>query len=218
MATAISCAGWSGGAGAEEPLFLALADTVRRHRLPWSLLHDLLSAFRQDVTVTRYADFDQLHDYCRRSANPVGRLLLHLFGAADEENLRLSDHICTALQLINFCQDVVQDYTENGRIYLPQEEMAACGVSEADLHHRRNRPALRRLLEQQRQRAEGLLRTGAPLGGRLSGRAGLEIRMIVQGGARVAERLARREDPFTRPRLTRLDGARIALRALFWRS
>lgn len=203
------------GQGGDNPVFIALADVIARHHLPPQLFRDLLSAFRQDVTQPHYADFAQLLDYCRRSANPVGRLLLHLNGAASEENLALSDHVCTALQLINFYQDLTQDYAENGRIYLPQDEMQRHGVTPVHLRERRNDPALRELLRRQYQRTRELLLAGAPLGRRLRGRFGWEIRLIIAGGRQVLGRLEAglETTPFARPRLRRRDWP-----VLLWRS
>jgi len=200
---------------ASDPIFVALSDVVDRHALPPAPFYDLLTAFRQDVTKKRYADFGEVLAYCRHSANPVGRLVLHLFREATAENLRDSDAVCTALQLINFWQDLAQDYTENNRIYLPQDEMAACGVSEAHLAERRSDAALRKLLDLQIERTRRLLLSGAPLGARLTGRLGLEIRATIRGGLKVLDALARRDDLFARPRLRRRDWLSILLRALF---
>lgn len=198
----------------DDPVFVAVADAVRRHELPPQLFHDLLSAFAQDTTRQRYADFAEVLDYCRRSANPVGRLLLHVAGAATAQNLADSDRICSALQLVNFCQDLAQDWDENRRIYLPQDEMAAFGVTAAHLAERRNDAALRALMRMQVERAQAMLHQGSALGRRLRGRFGLEIRVITQGGMRIAERLLALDDPFSRPRLSRGDGVRILLRSL----
>jgi squalene synthase HpnC len=198
------------GGPSDTPLFAALADSVRRYRLPTALLHDLLSAFRQDVDKQRYADFGELMDYCRRSANPVGRLLLNLSGHNSERNLALSDAICSALQLINFLQDIFQDYEENARIYLPADEMQRFGVDEACIAGRESSPALRALVRFQIERAARLLRSGSPLGTNLSGRFGLEVRAIVLGGSRILEKLHRQDDLFSRPRLGRGDRLRIA--------
>lgn len=203
----------SGQAGT-TPLFSALSDTLHSHDLPVSLLHDLLSAFRQDVSKTRYADFGELMDYCRRSANPVGRLLLHLNRQHSERNLAFSDAICSALQLINFIQDVAQDYDENARIYLPADEMQRFGVSAETIRRRDSGPAFRALVEFQVQRAGQLLRAGSPLGTLLPGRFGLEIRAIVLGGARILEKLRRQDDLYSRPRLNRRDRLTIAWGAL----
>ncbi len=152
-----------------DPIFIALADVLHRYRLPVQLFFDLLSAFRQDVTRKRYRDFEELLDYCRRSADPVGRLLLHLHGSDSEENLALSDCICTSLQLINFYQDLAQDFNENNRIYIPIDELEKAGVSETHFRERRSDPAMHRLFAAQVARARALMLKGAPLGSRLTG-------------------------------------------------
>ncbi len=199
-----------------EPVFIALADVVKHHALPVQLFADLLSAFRQDVEKTRYADFAEVQDYCRRSANPVGRLLLHLHDDAGPDNLQLSDQICTTLQLINFLQDLQQDYQEHQRIYLPQDEMAAAGVTERHLAEQISDRAMQDLIDRQLQRAGALLRAGAPLGDRLGGRFGLEIRLIIQAAGRVLGKLQNHQgDVFRRPRLRRRDYAGIVLAALW---
>jgi phytoene synthase len=178
--------------GAGQPPRLALFDDlqriVREHRLPIGLLFDLLDAFSQDVTKHRYADIAELLDYCRRSANPVGRLLLHLFGATDHDSLERSDAVCTALQLINFWQDVAVDFSK-GRIYLPQDEMREHGVTEDQIAARRCDERWRSLIGMQIARARALMRAGAPLGRTLPGRIGLEIRATVQGGLRILDKL-----------------------------
>jgi squalene synthase HpnC len=207
------------GAVDDDPVFIALGHTIRRFELPPHLFHDLLDAFRQDVSKHRYADFGELMQYCRRSANPVGRLLLHLTRTAGERNLAHSDAICSALQLINFYQDLEQDYVENGRIYLPQDEMARFGVTEDHIRLRTSDNAFRRLMQFQYQRADQLLRSGAPLGRALRGRFGLEIRLIVMGGARVLHRLTgQQDDLFSRPRLGAKDWWVILSGALFPRT
>jgi squalene synthase HpnC len=205
------------GQRSDNPIFIALADVMASHHLPPPLFHDLLSAFRQDVTQTHYADSAALLDYCRRSANPVGRLLLHLNGAASAENLALSDQVCTALQLINFHQDLAQDYDENGRIYLPCDEMQQYGVGPEHFRDRRNDEALRALLRRQYRRSRDLMLAGAPLGRRLRGRFGWEIRLIIAGGLRVLERLEANLDtaPFSRPRLRGRDWPVILWRSVF---
>lgn len=190
----------------EDPVFVALHDSLNRFALPVDLLHDLLRAFTQDVNKKRYASFGEVMDYCRRSANPIGRLLLHLNDDASEENLAYSDAICSALQLINFYQDLRQDYQEMGRIYLPQDEMQRFGVSEAHLREGINDEPMRRLMLHQITRADRLLRAGAPLGRRLRGRFGLEIRLIVMAAARIVFHLRQQQDWFSRPRLKALDG------------
>ena len=193
------------GRHSDSPMYAALADSIERYQLPTGLLRDLLSAFRQDVSKTRYADFGELMSYCRRSANPVGRLLLHLTGDNSERNLALSDAVCSALQLINFLQDIAQDYEENARIYLPGDEMQRFGVDENCIARRENSPSMRALVQFQVQRAAQLLRSGSPLGKHLGGRFGLEIRAIVLGGSRTLEKLFGQSDLFSRPRLNRRD-------------
>ena len=173
-----------------EPLLQEVERIVAEHALPRQLFRDLLDAFSQDVTQTRYADYAGLLDYCRRSANPVGRLLLHLFKRTSETELRQSDAICTSLQLINFWQDAAIDYAK-GRIYLPQDEMARHGVTERHLAEQRCDDAWRTLLGFQVRRTRELMVSGAPLGRCLPGRIGLEIRTTVQGGLRILEKIER---------------------------
>lgn len=192
----------------------ALADTVQRHRLPLAPFHDLLSAFRQDVIIARYADFGVLMDYCRRSANPVGRLLLQLVGDTDTRHQAYSDALCSALQLINFYQDIHQDYVERGRIYLPQDEMRRFGVTEAHLRDRVSDVAMRRLMHLQYDRALRLLQSGAPLAKHLHGRFGYELRLTVLGARRVLSQLMRNDDLFARPRLRPADWGWILWHAL----
>jgi squalene synthase HpnC len=200
----------------ELPLYQELAQRIAEHRLPLQPLRDLLDAFRQDLTKTRYADFGELMHYCRRSANPIGRLLLHLYGETAPRSIAMSDGICSALQLINFLQDVDSDYRDRGRIYLPQDEMTRFGISDQDIAARNASPAWRRLMNFQRDRARRLLQAGAPLGRVLRGRIGLELRAIVMGGDRVLEKLhAADGDVFgPRPVLRGLDWPLVFWRAL----
>ena len=188
-----------GGTTPADPLFKGIAGMVREHNLPLQLFGDLLDAFAQDVVKTRYASFSELLDYCRRSANPVGRLLLHLFGRATPENLAASDSVCSALQLVNFWQDVEVDYAK-GRIYLPQDEMHGYGVTERHIQERRCDGAWRALIAFQVARAREMLQAGAPLGRALPGRIGLEIRATVQGGLRILEKLERAKGDMFRRR------------------
>ncbi len=203
------------GEAPREPLFEDVARIVREHGLPLGLFADLLDAFSQDVTKARYADLAELLEYCRRSANPVGRLLLHLFKRASETLLRQSDAICTSLQLVNFWQDVARDWAK-GRIYLPQDEMRRFGVGEAHLAEQRCDAAWRALLAFQCERARALMLEGASLGPSLGGRIGWEIRLTVQGGLRILEKLAAAGyDMFRRrPVLGALDWPLLAWRAL----
>ncbi|WP_334188985.1 squalene synthase HpnC [Noviherbaspirillum sp.] len=171
-----------------SPMFALLTKTVTDHNLPLRPLRDLLSAFKQDVVTTRYESFDSLLDYCRRSANPVGLLMLHLYRAATPENVRDSDAICTALQLINFWQDVAIDWTKH-RIYLPLDDMARYGVDEGQIAEGRVDARWRSLMQFEVERARAMMLSGAPLALRLPGRIGWELRLIVQGGLRILDRL-----------------------------
>ncbi len=174
----------------QTPLFRDVAEIVQQYHLPLQLFHDLLDAFTQDVTKKHYANFEEVLDYCRRSANPVGRLLLHLYGEATPQNLAYSDAICTSLQIINFWQDVKKDYAI-GRIYLPQDEMARFGVTEEHIAHGHTDAAWRNLMRFQVDRAFAMMAKGAPLGSILTGRIGLEMRMIIAGGNRILQKLRR---------------------------
>ena len=198
----------------QAPLFRDVAAIVRQHGLPIRLFKDLLDAFAQDVTKKRYADFADLLDYCRRSANPVGRLLLHLFKRTAERDLQHSDAICSALQLINFWQDVDIDYLK-GRIYLPQDEMARHGVTETHLAERRCDPNWRSLLAFQVARSRQMMLSGTPLARSLPGRIGLEIRTTIQGGLRILQKIERVDyDVFRRrPVLRAFDWPLLLLRA-----
>jgi squalene synthase HpnC len=170
------------------PVFLRLRPIIAKHDLPLQLFRDLLDAFSQDVVKTRYATFMELKDYCRRSADPVGRLLLKLFGADSAENLYRSDAICTALQLINHWQDVAVDWAK-GRIYLPAEDLSRFGVTAVQIETGIAEDRWRDLMKFQVGRARSLMLEGAPLGRALPGRIGLEIRAIVAGGLRILEKI-----------------------------
>ena len=199
-----------------EPLLREVAKIIREHELPVELFADLLDAFTQDVTRKRYASFAEVMEYCRRSANPVGRLLLHLFKRTSERDLQDSDAICSALQLINFWQDIELDYTKDRRVYLPQDEMARFGVTERHLAEKICDRAWEHLLQFQTQRTRALMLSGAGLGQRLPGRIGLEIRATIQGGLRILEKMERaRYDVFRRrPRLRLFDWPLLFLRAV----
>ena len=197
------------------PPWRDLARIVRRHALPLGLFRDLLDAFGQDVVKPRYTDFDELLDYCRRSANPVGRLLLHLFGRAEPGALAQSDAICSSLQLINFWQDVGLDWTK-GRLYLPQDELRRFGVNEQQIAARACDGAWRGLMQFQCERARHMMLAGAPLARALRGRVALELGVTVQGGLRILEKLAQVDyDMFRqRPVLRAPDWPLLIWRAL----
>ena len=200
----------------DHPVFRELAPHIRQHGLPFALFHDLLSAFEQDCVKTRYAHFGEVMDYCRRSANPIGRLLLHLYGDADAKHLAWSDGICSALQLINFLQDVAPDW-KKGRVYLPQDEMAKFGIGERQIADGRVDALWQQFMKGQIERARRMLQAGAPLGKALRGRIGFEMRLIILGGERILFQLhASRGDMFTqRPRLGWRDWASMLWRAAF---
>lgn len=169
-------------------IFAPLASTISTHQLPLMPFYDLLSAFEQDITQLRYEDFSQLNDYCRRSANPVGILMLHLYKSVDPVSVDQSNAICTALQLINFLQDVAIDW-KKGRVYLPQTDLIRFGVTESMLANATTNSAWRDLMRFEVNRCRTLLKSGSPLGNRLGGRIGLELRLIIQGGLRILDKI-----------------------------
>ena len=197
------------------PPFPELADAIRRHRLPLAPLHDLVSAFRQDVTITRYPRFDDVLDYCRRSANPVGRLLLALYERESAANLAASDAICTGLQLTNFWQDVAGDWAR-GRIYVPLEDLSRFGVTEAQVGEQRTDARWRTLMAFETSRARALLQAGRPLVRALPARLGLELSAVIAGGMRILARIdAVDGDVFRRrPMLGPRDWVAVGFRAL----
>lgn len=200
-------------------VFLPLQGVLRSHQLPVPLLEDLLSAFAQDVEKTRdaegYADRAELLDYCRRSANPVGRLLLHLYGVGDAQALQQSDAICTALQLINFWQDLSVDIPRH-RHYLPRADCAAHGACQAELLALQSTRENARLIADCADWARTTMESGAPLVHRLPGRAGWELRLVVQGGLRILDKVEALKGGslHTRPRLHAWDWVVMLGRAL----
>ncbi|MBA4217422.1 MAG: squalene synthase HpnC [Proteobacteria bacterium] len=189
------------------------------HRLDATLLHDLLDAFEQDLAPPRYRDRDHLLDYCRRSANPIGRLLLGLYGVDDTASLRRSDAICSALQLINFWQDFSRD-GPRGRLYVPQADLDRHGVSAEAVLACQDGPAARALIRDLCDWARTLMQEGAPLALSLPGRAGWELRLVVQGGLLILDKIAARghDSPVHRPKIEALDLPRLAWRALTMRA
>lgn len=207
------------GQPTDSALFASLAQITHDHELPLQPLRDLLSAFKQDVVTTRYANFDLLLDYCRRSANPVGTLMLHLYGAVNAQNMRDSELICSALQLINFWQDVAVDWQKR-RIYLPQDDLNRFGVTEKQLAQAQVNESWRTLMRFEIQRARAMIHAGAPLALRLPGRIGWELRLVIQGGLRILERIEEVDyDVFNRrPQLGKGDWMRLAWRAIRMKS
>ncbi|NYT86608.1 squalene synthase HpnC [Pollutimonas harenae] len=212
-------------------VFEPLAQTIGQHTLPMAPFFDLLSAFEQDVDTTRYACDADLFDYCRRSANPVGTLMLHLYDKATADNLAFSDAICTGLQLTNFWQDIAIDWQKN-RIYLPQDKLKRHGVAEdfiagqtrlsllggkqTESSFRPSPEGWQTLMSEQVAQARELLISGLPLTHRLGGRIGFELKLVVHGGLRILERLEQLHYDmfFQRPTLTKSDWALLLWRAL----
>ena len=196
-------------------VFTPLAPQLRQHGLPLALFEALLDAFEQDLVKTRYDSRAELLHYCERSANPVGRLLLHLYGVDGPAALRQSDAICSALQLINFWQDFTRD-GPNGRCYVPQEDLARHGLQAEAWVRCEDGPAARRLIAELCGWARALMMSGAPLVHALPGRAGWELRLVVQGGLRILERIEAMDHAslVRRPRLSALDLAPLLWRAL----
>ena len=209
-----------GGVSARWPaVFAPLARVIRSQHLPIDLLADLLGAFEQDVARTRdgagYADRAELLDYCRRSANPVGRLLLHLYDVREADALARSDDICTALQLINFWQDIGVDLAR-GRRYLPAADCAAFGVDPLRPQAMPDRPNATKMIASHAHWARAIMLNGSKLVHQVPGRAGWELRLVVQGGLRILDKIEGMGfDTFAaRPRLRAWDGPVIVWRAL----
>ncbi|MEJ2362328.1 MAG: squalene synthase HpnC [Gammaproteobacteria bacterium] len=199
-----------------EPVFLALADTIQRYQLPIEPFTRLLQAFRQDIDIKRYADFAALANYCHCSANPVGELILRLHGIWNEPNAFFSNQICTALQLINFIQDLDSDCHQRNRIYLPQDECQQFGVKETDLIQHRQSDNLRRLIDFQIARACDMLHSGVPLLRACPFRLRLILKTTVMSADCLITKLKRRQNVFIRPVLHGPDLMQIALRSLLF--
>ncbi|MGB4585217.1 MAG: squalene synthase HpnC [Rhodoferax sp.] len=218
----LAIAGDQAHSGQWPQVFEPLQRVLQDFQLPLPLLADLLDAFAQDVRYTaaqrRYRDDAELLDYCTRSANPVGRLLLHLYGITEALSLTQSDRICSALQLINFWQDVSSDVAR-GRWYPSVQAMAAHGVSDADLQPDSQSDNARQLMAAYAAQARALMQAGAPLACRIPGRAGWELRLVVQGGLRMLDKIEAINFATwrTRPKLTARDVPLMLWRALWMR-
>ena len=199
----------------EHPIFLALAHTIERHDIPVQLLLDLLFAFKMDVTVERYAEFDQLLYYCKHSANPVGRLVLHLFGYCDEQRAKLSDCICTALQLANFWQDVSVDLVKP-RVYLPEEDLKSFDYDYDELNERVYNPAFRRLIRFQVERTRNMFQEGAQLISQVRGQLAWELKLTVLGGLSILDKIEKQHYNVLRkrPTVSTIDKLRLFGRSL----
>ncbi len=200
---------------ATHPVFVALLDTVRKYGIPRQPFADLIQAFVQDQTVTRYRNWDEVLAYCRNSANPVGRLVLYLCGYCDEERQRLSDATCTALQLANFWQDVTVDLLKD-RVYIPLDVMERHGYTVEELSARRFTPAFREVMREIVGKARDLFLEGAPLAARLDRRLALDIDLFSRGGMRVLTKIEQRgyDVLAARPAISKVERVRLLLDSL----
>ncbi len=201
---------------AQHPIFVALKVTLDKYQLPVQWLRDLLAAFKMDVTIRRYKTYAEVLNYCTYSANPVGRLILTLWGYRQEDLYTLSDHICTGLQLANHWQDVAVDMKKD-RIYLPQDDMKRFGVSEDDLANARCTPAFQKLLAYEVGQARTLFEAGKPLPERVQGRLRLELRLTWRGGVTILEKIeaAHYDVLHRRPIVTKADWAKLFVKSVF---
>jgi squalene synthase HpnC len=200
---------------ARHPVFVALAETIRACAIPKEPFADLLIAFRQDQTVTRYATMDDVLGYCHYSANPVGRLVLYACGEISEENFRLSDATCSALQLANFWQDVSADFAK-GRVYLPQDDMRRFGVRDETIAAGIATPEFRELLRHEVDYARSLFEQGLPLIARVNRDLALDLDLFSRGGLEILRAIERRDYDVlsARPSISKRTKVALALRAL----
>jgi squalene synthase HpnC len=196
--------------GSRHPVFVALATTIREFGIPQQTFADLLKAFRQDQSVTRYASFEDLLAYCRYSANPVGHLVLHVCGYSDPERQQLSDLTCTALQLANFWQDVSVDYGK-GRIYLPLEDLQRYGVTEAVIAQGNNTPEFRQLMRYEVERAREYFARGSRLVGKVNRGLAIDLELFTRGGQEVLQAIERQDYAVlgNRPSISKLRKLRL---------
>lgn len=192
-----------------DPIFIALEHTIESFNLPIQLFYDLLTAFRQDILKNRYHNFEQIKDYCHYSANPIGRILLHLTGQSSKTNLQLSDHICTGLQLINFIQDISIDLDEKDRCYIPLDDLQKYDVQLDQIYYKVASSEYQLLINRQIERASEIFYRGISLGARLPGFFGLEIRFIIACGLHLLEKLRTRTNVYQRPIMKKRDLVRI---------
>jgi squalene synthase HpnC len=203
------------GGRVKHPVFVALEDTVRKYGIPMQLFSDLITAFEQDQRVTRYVNWDQLFDYCRCSANPVGRLVLRLCGYADIERDRMSDATCTALQLANFWQDVTVDF-EKDRVYLPLDLLARHGYTIEELAARKFTPAFQAVMRDAVEVARKLFIEGLPLAKTVNRRLGFDLDLFSRGGMRVLDKIEQQKYNVLvhRPAVSKVDRIGLVAHAL----
>jgi len=203
------------GGRTRHPVFVALAETARRHELPPEPFGDLIRAFEQDQRVTRYRDWEELFGYCRCSANPVGHLVLYLCGYRDQERQKLSDATCTALQLANFWQDVAADL-EKGRIYLPLDLLAKHGCRVEDVEARRFTPAFREAMKEAAGVARGLFEEGLPLVRLVGRRLAIDLELFSRGGMKILDKIKAQDYDVLRrrPAISKTERAGLLLRTL----
>jgi len=201
---------------ARHPVFVALAETIRECRIPKEPFADLLTAFKQDQTVTRFRTMDEVLAYCRYSANPVGRLVLYVCGYTDPERFRLSDATCSALQLANFWQDVASDYQQRDRIYLPQDAMQRFGVTDETIAAGQATPEFRALLKDQVAYARSLFEAGLPLIGMVDSELALDLDLFSRGGLEILHAIEQRgyDVLSARPAISKSTKIALALRAV----
>src|SRR5271165_2155348 len=204
------------GGHPRHPVFVALAETVRKFEIPKHEFADLLTAFRQDQTITRYETFSDLLGYCRYSANPVGHLVLYVCGYRDPERFALSDHTCSALQLANFWQDVRTDYHDRDRIYFPAEDMRRFGVDEATIAGGKFTPAFRELMRYEVDYARRTFAQGLPLIGMVDRELAVDLDLFSRGGLEILRAIEQQNyDVLTsRPAISKSRKAALLLRAL----
>lgn len=202
------------GSEPTHPVFIALKETSRKFNIPHSLFQDLITAFKMDCRIKHYAAFDELLNYCGHSANPVGRIILHIFGYTSPELMDYSDAICTALQLTNFWQDVAVDLEKN-RVYIPQEDLIRFKYSEKELQEYVINDSLKALILFEINRTRDLFLQGKPLCDQVHGRLGFELRLTWAGGMTILDKILENDcNVFKRPILKKLDYIRMVFQSL----
>jgi squalene synthase HpnC len=198
-----------------HPVFVALGPTAKKYGIPREPFSNLIDAFVQDQRVTRYRDWDELFGYCKNSANPVGRLVLYLFGYADEKRQRLSDATCTALQLANFWQDVNVDW-EKDRVYIPLEVMERHGCDVAQIAARQFNAAFRAVMREIVEKARGLFHEGLPLVGMVERRLSLDLDLFSRGGMKILDKIEQQDYNVLagRPKISKVERVSLLLGAL----